>query len=159
MLAQAQTKYFLKSVLLGVFIEKSDQAILQKSWGKTKCLEQSHSFHIIATGQNCNWMIPFLHPHGLKPILDLKIHRFQKFLSSYQHREDFPPSSSTKTPKPPGPNLQLFISDVLPQRFSHTFQVLERDFSSFIIIKEFESFENLLFGIFFSLKEERISLR
>lgn len=85
-----------------------------------------------------------------QPILSLKTHRPQEFL---------PPSSSTKTPKAPGPNLQLFISEVLPQHLGHTFEVLERDFSSLIIIKEFESFENLLFGIFFSLKEERTSLR
>lgn len=59
----------------------------------------------------------------------------------------------------PGTNLQLFICEIFPQFFGDTFEVFERDFASFIVIKEFESFENLLFGIFFSLKEVSISLR
>lgn len=59
----------------------------------------------------------------------------------------------------PGTNLQLFICDIFPQFSGDTFKVLERDFASFIIIKEFESFENFLSGIFFSLEEVSTSLR
>lgn len=59
----------------------------------------------------------------------------------------------------PGTDLQLFIGEVFPQFFGDTFEVFERDFASFIVVKEFESFENLLLGIFFSLKEVRVSLR
>lgn len=58
-----------------------------------------------------------------------------------------------------GTNLQLFICEIFPQFFGNTFEIFERDFASFIVIKEFESFENLLFGIFFGLKEVSISLR
>lgn len=59
----------------------------------------------------------------------------------------------------PGTNLQLFIRDIFPQFSGDTFEVLEGDFASFIIIKEFESFENFLSGIFFSLEEVSTSLR
>lgn len=59
----------------------------------------------------------------------------------------------------PGTNLQLFICEIFAQLFGYTFEVFEGDFASFIIIKEFESFENLLFGIFFSLREGSVSLK
>lgn len=42
-------------------------SVIGKVLGETKCLEQSQSFHITATAQKCNWLIPFLHPRGLKP--------------------------------------------------------------------------------------------
>lgn len=59
----------------------------------------------------------------------------------------------------PGTNLQLFICEIFAQLLGYTFEVFEGDFASFIIIKEFESFENLLFGIFFSLREGSVSLK
>lgn len=59
----------------------------------------------------------------------------------------------------PGTNLQLFICEIFAQLFGYTFEVFEGDFASFIIIEEFESFENLLFGIFFSLREGSVSLK
>lgn len=58
----------------------------------------------------------------------------------------------------PGTNLQLFICKIFTQFFGYTFEVFERDFASFIIIKELKSFENLLFGIFISLKFKEKSI-
>lgn len=57
-----------------------------------------------------------------------------------------------------GTNLQLFICKIFTQFFGYTFEVFERDFASFIIIEELKSFENLLFGIFFSLKFKEKSI-
>lgn len=59
----------------------------------------------------------------------------------------------------PATNLQLFVGEVFPQFFGNTLEVFERDFASFIVVEEFESLKNLLFGIFFSLQEVSASVR
>lgn len=76
-------------------------------------------------------------------------------------RESLPtPQRRGTTPgHTPATDLQLFVGEIFPQFFGNALEVFERDFAGFIVVKEFESLENLLFGIFFSLQEVSASLR
>lgn len=47
--------------------------------------------------------------------------------------------------------LQLFICQVLSELFGHPLQILEGDLACFIIVKQAESFQDLLFGVFLGL--------
>lgn len=50
------------------------------------------------------------------------------------------------------PYLQFFVREVLSQLFGNSFQVFEWDFARLVVIKQPESFQDLLFGVLLSLK-------
>ena len=52
------------------------------------------------------------------------------------------------------PHLQLLVCQVLPELFGHSLYVLERDLACLVVIKQTESFQDLLFGILLGLKLE-----
>lgn len=48
--------------------------------------------------------------------------------------------------------LQLFVRQVFAKLLGYSLQILEGDLSCFVIIKQAESFQDLLFGVFLSLE-------
>lgn len=50
------------------------------------------------------------------------------------------------------PYLQFLVREVLSQLFSNSFQVFEWDLARLVVIKQPESFQDLLFGVLLSLK-------
>lgn len=47
--------------------------------------------------------------------------------------------------------LQFLICEVLSQLFGHSLQILEGDPARLVVIKQAESFQDLLFGVLLSL--------
>lgn len=53
--------------------------------------------------------------------------------------------------------LQFFVCEVLSELFGDSLQILERDLSCLVVIKQAESFEDLLFGILLSLNPGKMT--